>query len=380
MEFHEKSLELNITHELLNLADSWFWFLTDIPLWQYWRPRYRLPFLKIPKSTSGGFHITTEGKNDPTGNAGGGFDVRIKTGLGGYLLFIQYKKGDLITTSPDNNSEFAKQPHEHFKFKINSTSTNQHFVLRDLANGIGKKKGNAVVYAFPLIADMDELEANAGKLIRMTKFISIGDIDVQAITNNVAFKKGQEHNFLVGKFDMIRCEVNYFYYFFAGKDRSADIISDIIAIKFQKTLSYFLKAIEINYKKYGLFEEYIPYGIQQSFVQYTRYLLHYFEVSPTSLDISFLNRYTEYFYQDEFNEYENSQRDKDVLTSVFNALSDFEKFINSIERNPEKVFRQEIPQYKPKFLIPGNGDNGIRIKFKGQISEEVVEGINYLVI
>lgn len=227
---------------------------------------------------------------------------------------------------------------------------------------------------------MNELEANAGKLIRMTKFISIGDIDVQAITNNVAFKKGQEHNFLVGKFDMIRCEVNYFYYFFSGKDRSADIISDIIAIKFQKTLSYFLKAIEINYKKYGLFEEYIPYGIQQSFVQYTRYLLHYFEVSPTSLDISFLNRYTEYFYQDEFNEYENSQRDKDVLTSIFNALSDFEKFINSIERNPEKVFRQEIPQYKPKFLIPGNGDNGIRIKFEGQISEEVVEGINYLVI
>ena len=76
MEFHEKSLELNITHEILNLADSWYWFLTDIPLWRYWRPRYRLPFLKFPKSTSGGFHITTEGKDDPTGNAGGGFDVR----------------------------------------------------------------------------------------------------------------------------------------------------------------------------------------------------------------------------------------------------------------------------------------------------------------
>ncbi len=81
MEFHEKSLELNITHELLNLADSWYWFLTDIPLWRYWRPRYRLPFLKFPQSSSGGFHITTEGKNDPTGEAGGGYDVRIKTGV-----------------------------------------------------------------------------------------------------------------------------------------------------------------------------------------------------------------------------------------------------------------------------------------------------------
>lgn len=39
MDFHEKSLELNITHELLNLADSWHWFLTGIPLWRYWRLR-----------------------------------------------------------------------------------------------------------------------------------------------------------------------------------------------------------------------------------------------------------------------------------------------------------------------------------------------------
>src|SRR5690554_1039010 len=99
MKFQEKTLESNITHELLNLADSWYWFLTDIPLWRYWRPRYRLPFVKHPKSTSAGFHITTEGKDDPTGNAGGGFDIRIKAGFGKHLLFIQFKKGDLKTTS-----------------------------------------------------------------------------------------------------------------------------------------------------------------------------------------------------------------------------------------------------------------------------------------
>jgi hypothetical protein len=59
MQFHEKTLELNPTHELLTLADSWYWFLTDISLW---RPRYRLPFLKVPKSTSGGFISPAKGR------------------------------------------------------------------------------------------------------------------------------------------------------------------------------------------------------------------------------------------------------------------------------------------------------------------------------
>ena len=382
MEFHEKSLELNITHEILNLADSWYWFLTDIPLWRYWRPRHRLPFLKFPKSTSGGFHITTEGKNDPTGNAGGGYDVRIKTGSGGHLLFIQYKKGELITTSPNPKSEFNKPPHDHFKFKINGTTTDQHFVLKDLANGIGKTKGNAVVYALPLIADMDELEANAGKLIRKTKFISIADIDSQAANQNpsVSFTKGKEHNFRVGKFDLNRCEVNFFFFFFHGKDRTPEIIADIITLKFQKALSYFLKTIETNYKKYDLFEDYIAYGLQQSFVQYARYLLHYFEVSPTKLDIPFMKNSNYNFYPDEFNEYESSPRDIEILTAVFNALGEFEKFINSIDNNPEKVIGKEIPQYDPRFLIQSEDENGFNIKFEDQTSFDALESINYLVI
>lgn len=382
MEFHEKSLELNITHELLNLTDSWYWFLTDIPLWRYWRPRHRLPFLKFPKSSSQGFHITTEGKNDPTGKAGGGYDVRIKTGLGDHLLFIQYKKGELITSSPGPKSEFNTSPHEHFKFKINSTSTDQHFVLRDLANGIGRAKGNAVVYAFPLIADMTELESNAGKLLRKTKFVSIADIDSQAALQDppVSFTKGKEHSFRISKFDLNRCEVNFFFFFFNGKDRTPEIISDIIAISFQKTLSYFIKTIESNYKEYDLLEDYIPNGLQQSFVQYLRYLLHYFEVSPYKLNIVFLQNYTRYFSEGEFSKYDNSTRDIEIVMSVFTALSEFENFIKSIDSNPEKIFSKEIPQYEPRFLIKNNSENGFKIQFKEESSKEVIEGINYLVI
>lgn len=380
MKFQEKTLESNITHELLNLADSWYWFLTDIPLWRYWRPRYRLPFVKHPKSTSAGFHITTEGKDDPTGNAGGGFDIRIKAGLGKHLLFIQFKKGDLITTSPNPSSEFAKPPYDHYVFEINGTSTDQHFTLRKLANGVGKNKGNAVVYAFPLIKDMDDLEANAGKLIRKTKFISIADIDKEATKAKVTFTKGQAHNFRVGTSDMNRCEVNFFFFFFGSPDRTPEIIADIIAARFQKTLAYYLKEIERNYKSYGLFEGYIPFGLRQSFIQYTRYLLHYFEVSPTKLNIPFLNGYRDYFYQNEFEEYGNAERDIQILNATFAELSPFEEFIFKLDDNPDRIFSEQIPTYEPKFLIPSNGDNGINIEFNADDSEEVIESVNYLVL
>lgn len=379
MKFHEKSLELNITHELLNLADSWSWFLMDIPLWRYWRPRHRLPFLKFPKSTSGGFHITTEGKSDPTGEAGGGYDVRIKTGLGGHLLFIQYKMGTLIETSPDPKSEFENTPHDHFEFEINGTTTDQHFVLRELAKGIGSGKGNAVVYALPLIADMDELEKNAGQLVRKTKFVSIADIDLQAKLNKVSFTKGKAHNFRVGKYDMARCEVNYFYFFFGARDRAAEIITDIIALRFQQTLFYFLQAIRENYRNYDLYEDYIPFGLQQSFIQYLRYLMHYFEVSPSSLNISFLSDYTNYFLRDEFSNYEGSTRDVEIITSVFNGLSIFVDFINGFQLDaPVSKTAIELPRYQPQFLISAEEIPDLR--FDQDNSRQILEDVTYLII
>ena len=86
------------------------------------------------------------------------------------------------------------------------------------------------------------------------------------------------------------------------------------------------------------------------------------------------------FYPDEFNEYESSPRDIEILTAVFNALGEFEKFINSIDNNPEKVIGKEIPQYDPRFLIQSEDENGFNIKFEDQTSFDALESINYLVI
>lgn len=380
MKLHEKSLESNITHELLNLADSWSWFLTDIPLWRYWQPLHRLPFVKHTKSTSAGFHITTEGKDDPTGEAGGGFDIRIKAGYGKHLLFIQFKLGELCTTSHDPKSEFAKAPHEHFAFEINGTKTNQHFVLRKLSDGIGKKKGNAVVYGFPLIKDMDDLEANAGNLVRKTKFISIADLDLEAAKANVTFTRNHQHNFRIGVTDMNRCEVNYFFFFFYGTDRTPEIIADIIATRFQKALSYFLTDIKNNYKRFDLFEEYYPFSLQQAFIQYTRYLLNYFEVAPDKLNFGFLESFHNYFYPDEFEKYPSSERDILILNSTFKALVPFQEFIFKLDNNFDRIRSIEIPSYEPSFLIPSSGDKGISIEFDEGDSIEAIENLSYIVV
>lgn len=384
MKFHEKSLEINITRELLNLADSWCWFLTDIPLWKYWRPRYRLPFMDIPKSTAAGFHMNVEGQRDATGQAGGGYDVRIKTGLGNHLLFIQFKKGELIDVSPDPQSEFNNPPCEHFVFHINSTDSNQHFLLRELSQQVGAQRGNAVVYAFPLIESMEALEANAGKLIRKTKFISVQEIEQEALRCGKTFVINQERKFRVGQANMDRCEVNFLFFLFKKKDRASDIIADVVASRFQKILSNFVQAIEKNYAAYGLHEGYIPDGLFYSFQGYLRYLLHYFEVSVDSLDNKCRLLFSEgsyRYFEEELKKYENSKRDIEIITAIFGALEPYANIINKREigENNRKVFSNEIPVYSPSFLIPATRE-GFEYTFGETFSREAIEDISYLVV
>ena len=375
MQFHEKTLELNITHELLSLADSWAWFLFN-PVRKYWEPGFRLPFLKYPRSTAAGFHITTEGKDDSTGEAGGGFDVRIKSGTNGNLLFIQYKKGELVEISPNPKSTFHNPPKEHFKFKINSTKTNQHFVLRNLADNIGKEKGNAVVYAFPLIKNMADLENNAGKLLRKTKFVSIKDIDIQAEVNKVKLKKRKEHNFRIGKDDMDRCEVNYYYYYFIGGDRTPEIIADIIAIKFQEALSFW-----VNYHKDNVIDgKLLSDFFEDSLIKYIEFLLHYFEVAPSKIDILYINRYLMYFQEEGWKDYKSVERDIKIVNAVFGAISSFEKFITVIRETPEKINEIEVPKYEPQFLISVDKNSELKINFEEGVSRAIIEDINYLIV
>jgi len=381
MTFHEKSLELNITSELIKLSDSWHWFLKDIPLWRYWRPKYKLPFLTYPKSTAGGFHITTEGKNDSTGEDGGGYDVRIKAGVGKHLLFIQYKKGDLIKSSPSSKSIFNDKPFDHFKFKINSKSTNQHFLLRELSKGIGSKENNAVVYAFPLIENMEELENYAGNLLRKTKFVSIEDIDAQAISNNVEFKKGVEHYFRIGKDNFDRCEINYFFFRYDGRDYTPDVISDVIGIGFEKNMINYLNQMNPNIRKYGLSKDYLKEGLRRSFGEFLRFLAHTFKVDPEVLENNLYGEYNDVYYtRDEFKDYRSNKRDMLILNQVFSTLDIFKEYIDNpfSKKGNDILLNEQVPHYNPTIFM--NNYDGLRFNFNLENNESSVNDISYFKI
>lgn len=108
-------------------------------------------------------------------------------------------------------------------------------------------------------------------------------------------------------------------------------------------------------------------------------MLHYFEVFPNKLNVSFLYRYSNYFYQKEFDEYGNNERDIQILNSTFNALSPFKEFIFNLDENSQRTFSKEIPSCKPVFLLTFN-DNGISKTFDEEHSREVIEGVNYLML
>jgi hypothetical protein len=95
-------------------------------------------------------------------------------------------------------------------------------------------------------------------------------------------------------------------------------------------------------------------------------LFHYFEVSPFNFDVSFLRRYLEFFSQEEYNTYANSERDVQIMTAGLNALREYENFITFFSSKSENLFNQEIPQYQPQILIHLT-EEGINITFEEQL-------------
>ncbi|MFH6951315.1 hypothetical protein ACHRV6_22700 [Flavobacterium sp. FlaQc-51] len=348
MNLHEKSLELNITHELLNLADSFNWHLTNITLWRYWEPSYdHFRRNDYKKSTAYGLHSNVEGKDDEKGNAGGGYDVKIKSGQNESVVFIQYKKGKYSETKPVSNEDgnrsiFNVDNTKYFKFELNSTATNQHFKLRKLSDRITQQNGNAVVYAFPLIRDIPDLDNNAGKIIRRTKFISIKDIDAESVRVGRPFQLDDHHSYRICAQNMENSELNYYYYYYGGFDSSVGIICDTIILGIQKALQNFIKNVNASDEDFK--NKFIEI-LEKTISSYKNYIFDYFEV-PINFDL--LNYYKPRYYNYETNQnaYPDSltkRRDIEIVYEVveylkllFELLKDFEP--NSIS----------IPPYKPK--------------------------------
>ncbi|MFV8366201.1 hypothetical protein [Flavobacterium sp. XS1P27] len=370
MNLHEKSLELNITHELLNLADSFDWHLSTITLWRYWEPSFtyfRMSGYK--KSTAYGLHSNTEGKNDNTGEAGGGYDVKIKSGKNDSVLFIQYKRGEYSETEPTQNNDgnrsvFQGKEVNHFRFELNSTKSNQHFTLRRLSENITQQNGNSVVYAFPLIKDIEDLENNAGQIIRRTKFISITDIDSEAISQNRPFIEGQSHNYRICAEDMDRTEMNYYYYNYSGFDSSVGIICDTIVLGIRKALQNLTNSLN-NFKDSDFKIKYEQI-LEHSISSYKLYIIDYFEVS-TYYDRDGKKK----IVGNDTVDYKDSltgNRDKKIVEEVIVYLDSVSTWLKNFESH-------ELPFYQPIHYTLD-----VKLDFHSKDSHEVLDNVSMIKI
>lgn len=350
MNLHEKSLELNITHELLNLADSFGWHLGNITNFSIWESSIKKSKINVlKKAVAYGLHSNIEGKDDYNGHAGGGYDVKIKSGQNESVVFIQYKKGEYSEKKPKKNKDgnesiFNVDNTKYFKFELNNTSTNQHFKIRRLSDHITQQNGNAVVYAFPLIKDIPDLDNNAGKIIRLTKFISIKDIDDEAIKQNRPFEENHSHSYRICAENMDKTEMNYYYYYYRGLDNSVGIICDVIILGIQKALRNFIKNINMSEEYFkNKFTEILGKTIDS----YRNYIFDYFEV-PSNFDVSsYYNSGGYYTYTDQ-NEYSDSitkKRDILIVHEVIEYLKSLSELVKDFEPN-----LISIPPYKPKYF------------------------------
>jgi hypothetical protein len=233
----EKTLELNITHEILSLADSFWWFLYDVRLWKYWKPN-KIPFgMPRPTPFASGLPISVEG--DPTK---GGYDVKLEWhGPGGphRAAFLQFKAGTDQKYCLTKKSQFyrGKSRSAHVLFKFNNNgSKNQHSILQGLAKS---HKSDSVLYVFPRIASESHLKDKIGRLYLSTTFISIKDLDKKAAKNGITIKDGTEHKFRACYDNYKRNEVNKYFYFYDEPDVASDFLAELIAVRVMKSIRHF---------------------------------------------------------------------------------------------------------------------------------------------
>lgn len=202
MSLTEKTLELNITHELLTVADRlWdlIYFSVSAPVLIHRchcnRP-VRLPPRLRPPFASGLSLQDEEGR---------GWDVKIELPAGwpgARAIFLQFKRGYHTHFSTKRGSIFygtrarrsPRRPHCTFGVN-NNKERNQHLVLGGLAGN--PSLARAVHYAFPRVSTRSSFLATVGRLTAMTSFFRVDEIDALAARHGISFTKGTSHDFAV---------------------------------------------------------------------------------------------------------------------------------------------------------------------------------------
>ncbi len=251
-EINEKTFELNITNELLNLSKSFIWYLDHF----HWFP---FPIIRNRENLRQFFNhatifaegLTQDEENNPIT---GGYDVSINynhpNGQEGRLMFLQYKAGIRKSYSNKSGSNFYRQTArmdgrspEHALFTFNDAAEGtQHSTLRNLANRAGIKP-ESVIYVFPRITEKTEFKNKVGNLIPNSSFVPVLEIDNQASnqTPPISINDGVSHKYRTS-YDGSTSEVNFFFFFFFYDNKIiSELLSELISIQIERFAKILLK-------------------------------------------------------------------------------------------------------------------------------------------
>lgn len=241
-EINEKTFELNITNELLNLSKSFLWYMDLSPIKDLIATGVWPEFSNKTFLFSNG--LTQEEEADPKK---GGYDVSINyampNGEEARMLFLQYKAGMRRKYSKLKGSQFDKSKGilaEHVCFSFNDAAGNtQHSTLRKLADN-PKIQENSVLYVFPRITEREDFLKKVGSLRNHTSFVPVKEMDRQAAKNEeVKFISNDTHKFRVS-YDGKISEVNLLLLLLLlDQGFVGNLLSELISIQIERMLNTF---------------------------------------------------------------------------------------------------------------------------------------------
>lgn len=227
MSLTEKTLELNVTHEIIENANV-LWR----QLWQLAAPALAGgPEPEPPKAYVSGLSQKQEEID--------GYDVRIELpasfGPAPRIAFVQYKLGKQRSYTRKAGSKFLDDEalNPHLLYGINNNShMNQHGRLKTCAAGSGCPE--SAIYAFPAFASEKEVKEILGRLALRTKFITALDIDAVC---NPAIRDGVKHSVAISKENLDEWEVRSEPKSGPPQGDGDRVISDIFAVRAYRALA-----------------------------------------------------------------------------------------------------------------------------------------------
>lgn len=239
-EINEKTFELNITSQLLNVSKHLFWYLNSSPLSQFFTTDYCKKFLLENVFFAEGLTQKEESSKD------GGYDVSINFNkpnqLGdNRLFFLQYKSGSHRNYSKNPHSIFFRskvstKDTNHIEFRFNEAANKtQHSTLRGLARKVGIQS-ESVLYVFPRITSKCDFQDKIESLLWHTSFVPVCEIDNQASLQNppIYINDGMIHKYRTS-YDGCKSEVNLLLFpFFYNQHFLLEILEEFICVQIER--------------------------------------------------------------------------------------------------------------------------------------------------